>query len=34
LGLINAELITLMQDAAQAHDLPAEFITGLARGAS
>ena len=32
LGLINAELITLMQDAAQAHDLPAEFITGLAGG--
>ena len=33
LGLINAELITLMQGAAQAHDLPAEFIAGLAGGA-
>jgi hypothetical protein len=32
LGLIDAELITLMQDAAQAHDLPAEFIAGLAGG--
>jgi hypothetical protein len=32
LGLIDAELITLMQDAAQAHDLPAEFTTGLAGG--
>lgn len=32
-GLINAELITLMQVAAQAHDLPAEFIAGLAGGA-
>ena len=34
LGLINAELITLMQDAAQTHDLPAAFVTGLAGGAS
>lgn len=33
LGLINNELITLMQGAAQAHDLPAEFIVGLAGGA-
>ena len=32
LGLINDELITLMQGAAQAHDLPAEFIAGLAGG--
>lgn len=34
LGLINDELITLMQGAAQAHDLPAEFIAGLAGGAA
>jgi hypothetical protein len=33
LGLINAELITLMQGAAQSHDLPADFIAGLAGGA-
>jgi hypothetical protein len=33
LGLINDELITLMQGAAQAHDLPADFIAGLAGGA-
>ena len=33
LGLINDELITLMQGAAQAHDLPAEFVAGLAGGA-
>lgn len=33
LELINDELITLMQGAAQAHDLPTEFIAGLAGGA-
>jgi len=32
LGLINDEMITLMQGAAQAHDLPAEFIAGMAGG--
>jgi len=31
-GLINAELIALMQGVAQAHDLPAEFVAGLAGG--
>jgi hypothetical protein len=30
--LINAELIALMQGVAQAHDLPAEFVAGLAGG--
>jgi len=34
LGLINAELITLMQGAAQAHDLPTAFVAGLAGGAA
>jgi hypothetical protein len=34
LGLINAELIALMQGAAQSHDLPAAFVTGLAGGVS
>lgn len=33
LGLINDELIVLMQGAAQAHELPADFIAGLAGGA-
>lgn len=32
LGMINDELITLMQGAAQAHDLPADFIVGLTGG--
>ena len=33
LNLINNELIALMQGAAQAHELPVEFITGLDGGA-